>query len=101
MKQRSRCFDSLTKCVLWVAASLAAAEPSQAQPFTNLIPSFTNVVLFSDTITLDGDISDFFQADKLTPKPKVCVVNDPLGLNESPLAAAAATDGLAHPSGFN
>jgi hypothetical protein len=101
MKQRSGCLGSLMKSVLGVAIGLVVAGSAGAQPFTNVIPSFTNVVLFSGTIALDGDISDFFEADGLTPKAGVCVVNDPLGLNEAPLATAAATDGVAHPSGFN
>ena len=57
--------------------------------------------LFTGTVTLDGDISDFFQADGLTAKTGVCVANDPNGLDEPPLAANASQDKIAHPSGFN
>jgi hypothetical protein len=75
-------------------------------PLTRAQSSFTtnNIIVsgfFSGTIALDGDISDFFQPDGLTPRPGVAVQNDPNGLNESALASSAARDGLSHPSGFN
>ena len=57
--------------------------------------------VFTGTVSLDGDISDFFQADGVTPKDGVCVANDPNGLDEPPVSAAASQDLLAHPSGFN
>jgi hypothetical protein len=71
----------------------------------------TNASFFSSSITLDGDISDFFEPDGVTPKPGVCVGNDsapPIagitgseGLGENPLSASSTKDGMPHPSGFN
>jgi hypothetical protein len=64
-------------------------------------PSVTNTAFFTGNITLDGDISDFFEVDGVTPKPGVAVADDPMGLDESPLESLATQSGQRHPSAFN
>jgi hypothetical protein len=61
-------------------------------------------------ISLDGNISDFFDAGGVA-LPGVCVTNDSApaitgvpgseGLGEPPLSDTTTADGLLHPSGFN
>jgi uncharacterized repeat protein (TIGR01451 family) len=79
---------------VWSVAFLIANVQSAAQ-------SVTNVAFFAGSIALDGDISDFFEADGLTPKPGVAVADDPMGLDESPLESLATQSGQRHPSAFN
>src|SRR6185436_15912240 len=80
---------------LFVLAMSAGLSVARAQ-VTNLHTNF-----FAGAITLDGDISDFFLPDGVTPKPGVCLIDDPNGLEEPPVAAGAARDTTLHPSGFN
>src|SRR5882762_74175 len=66
--------------------------------------------VFTGSISLDGDISDFFDGAGVV-KSGVCVSNDPAGqisgvpgsagLGEPPLGPTTTKDGLSHPSGFN
>ena len=87
----------VTACVavpLFVLLALLLTAPAGAQPITNS-------VFFTNNITLDGDISDFFLPDGLTLRPGVCLANDPNGLDESPVDSMATIDVQMHPSGFN
>ena len=82
------------RCPLAFVLMWLAALPAQAQ-------FFTNVSFFSGNIALNGDTADFIQADGVSPKPGVCVANDPSGLDESPLNAGNTRDAQNHPTGFN
>ena len=78
---------------IWLFALLMLAGPAARAA------AMTNFSVFAGTITLDGDISDFFLPDGVTNKPGVCVMDDTL--DEAPLAGETTKDGLLHPSGFN
>src|SRR5258708_6674758 len=66
--------------------------------------------VFSGSVSLNGDISDFFNSGG-APLPGVCVTNDPAGsisgvpnsagLDENPLAPSVTQAGVRHPSAFN
>ncbi|HXG49732.1 MAG TPA: hypothetical protein VNO52_19095, partial [Methylomirabilota bacterium] len=83
--------------------SVSGLSPAELVAAVNATPPMRGPI-FSGSINLDGDISDFFEPDGVTPKAGVCVVDDPSGLDESPLeggTAGATRDNQRHPSGFN
>lgn len=84
---------TLSRFLPLVAALIAASATAWGTPPTNF---------FSGSIALDGDISDFFEVDGVTPKPGVCIKEDPTPLtSEAPLSGFVTKSGNNHPSGFN